>query len=490
MITCIRNAAWVVAWDEAFGRHTYLRDVDVAFRDDSIIHVGPSFEGDPDRVIDGSRRLVMPCLIDVHSHLSGEILGRGLIEELGNPRLYMSGLYDEKGAFFAALMRGVTGSGLDSDASCKAATELALRELLRSGVTTVVDLSVIYDSWVETFAASGIRGYLAPMYRQARWKVPTGFRLEYDWDEAAGYDGFKAALALIDAARAHPCGRLDGMLAPAQVDTCCPGLFKDSLNAARERGLKLTTHCCQSVVEFQEMTRRHGRTPVEWLEEIGLLGSDTILGHAIFLDHHSWVNWHGRTDLGRLAATGTSVAHCPIVFSRYGQMMESVGEYIRAGVNVAMGTDTEPQNMLEEMRMAVTLGRIASRNIRSVELGDIFHAATIGGAVALGRPDLGRLAPGAKADIVLADLGRTDMMPVRDPLRSLVFTAADRAISEVFVDGRQVVADGEAVTIDAAGAARRAEIAQADLIDRVPDTDLRGRRAEEISPFVFPLADR
>ena len=80
-----------------------------------------------------------------------------------------------------------------------------------------------------------------------------------------------------------------------------------------------------------------------------------LLGHALFLDHHSLVQWWTRRDLDILAETGTSVAHCPVVFSRYGQMMEDVGGYIRKGVNVAIGTDTEPQNMAEEVRMASTL---------------------------------------------------------------------------------------------------------------------------------------
>jgi 5-methylthioadenosine/S-adenosylhomocysteine deaminase len=488
MITVIAKAAWTVGWDSRTGGHAYLRDVDVAFQDDRIIFVGERFEGHADRTLDGRNRLVMPGLIDVHSHLAGEILGRGLIEELGNPRLYMSGLYDEKGSFFAAIMRGVTGTGMDSNASAVAATELAIRELLKSGVTTVVDLSTIYDDWIETFARSGIRGYLAPMYRQARWKVPTGFRLEYDWDEERGVSDFKAALTLIEAARAHPCGRLDGMLAPAQVDTCCQELFVDSLEAARERGLKLTTHCGQSVVEFQEMARRHGKTQVQWLNDIGLLGKDTILGHGIFLDHHSWVNWHTRDDVSLLARTGTSVAHCPLVFSRYGQMLENLGDYVRAGVNVAMGTDTEPQNMFEEMRLAVTLGRISARNVRAVELSDVFNAATIGGATALGRSDLGRIEVGAKADLVLADLTQIDMRPMRDPLRSLVFTAADRAVSEVFVDGRQVVSAGVVTTIDQDDAGKRAEAAQDVMISRVRDNDLRGRSADQIAPLVFPLA--
>ncbi|NDH64215.1 MAG: N-ethylammeline chlorohydrolase, partial [Alphaproteobacteria bacterium] len=186
-----------------------------------------------------------------------------------------------------------------------------------------------------------------------------------------------------------------------------------------------------------------------------------------------------------LAETGTAVAHCPVVFSRYGQMMEDVGTYIRKGVTLAIGTDTEPQNMAEEIRMASTLGRAAARSVRGVWLSELFHAATIGGATALGRDDLGRLAVGAKADIVMLDLDAPGMRPVRDPLRSFFFSAADRAVRHVFVDGRQVVKDGEVLTIDRRALGGPLQDAQAAFVRNAPYVDFRGRSADEIAPLSF-----
>jgi len=93
------------------------------------------------------------------------------------------------------------------------------------------------------------------------------------------------ALRLIDRARQHPSERLDGALYPAQVDTCTEELLRDNAAAARERRLPLQIHTAQSVVEFQEIMRRHGKTPIGWLHQIGVLGDNAIMGHAIFLDH-------------------------------------------------------------------------------------------------------------------------------------------------------------------------------------------------------------
>jgi len=486
-IRCIRNARWVVAWDPHLKQHYFRNDIDVVFDGNRVIHVDPNYAGKADETIDGSGFCVMPGMVNVHTHLQSESLGRGLIEELGNPALYMTGILDEKSVFVTSGLTEQAGGATAQLRANKASTQNAIAELLKSGCTTVTDLAVAYDGWLDILASTGIRAVAAPMYRDAKWTVPTGHRLDYVWDLEKGRRDFATALDAVDAAQRHPSGRLSGMLAPMQVDTCSPELMRDSLAAARERGLKTTVHCSQHIPEFQEIVRRHGVSPVQWMHKEGLLGPDMLLGHALFLDHHSLVQWWTRRDLDILAETGTSVAHCPVVFSRYGQMMEDVGNYIRKGVNLAMGTDTEPQNMAEEVRMASTMGRAAARSVRGVWLSELFHAATIGGATALGRDDLGRIATGAKADLVLLDLDAPGMRPVRDPLRSFFFSAADRAVRHVFVDGTRVVKDGEVLTIDRSGLSKPLQESQEAFVKNAPFVDFRGRSADEISPTSFRI---
>lgn len=489
-VTCIRNAAWVVAWDRHAGQHFYRRGIDVAFDGGTIVHLDADYAGPSEREIDGSGLCVLPGMVNVHTHLQSESIGRGLIEELGNPILYMTGILDEKSVFVTSGLSEPAGGTAAQLVANRASTLNAVGELLKSGATTVVDLAVAWDGWLDTLAESGIRAVAAPMYRDARWIVPTGHRLDYDWDLGKGRRDFATALAVVDRALQHPSGRLGAMIAPMQVDTCSLELLRDSQVEARRRGLAMTVHCAQHIPEVQEMARRHGVTPVQWLHANGLLGPGTLLGHAIFLDHHSLVQWWTRRDLDILAETRTAVAHCPVVFSRYGQMMEDVGRYIRSGVTVAMGTDTEPQNMAEEVRMASTLGRAAARSVRGVWLSELFHAATIGGATALGRDDLGRVAVGARADLVLLDLDAPGMRPLRDPLRSFFFSAADRAVHDVFVDGRQVVAGGEVVTIDRRALGRPLQQSQEAFVRNAPYVDFRGRSADEIAPTSLRLEGR
>jgi 5-methylthioadenosine/S-adenosylhomocysteine deaminase len=141
--------------------------------------------------------------------------------------------------------------------------------------------------------------------------------------------------------------------------------------------------------------------------------------------------------------------------------------------------------MIEEMRTAAIIARVAAESAHAVTTTEIFNAATVGGAAALGRDDLGRLAPDAKADFVILDAAHPAMRPLYDPIRSLVYSAAERAVRHVFVDGRQVVRDGKTLAFDYADAVARLEEAQRRAIERVPSVDWGKRSAIEIMPPTF-----
>ena len=416
--TCIRDASWLVAWDRVAERHVYLRHADLVFTDDRIEQVGGRFAGEVDTEIDGRSLLVMPGLVDIHTHLGNAPGRKGMLEEAGNPHLLGSSWFEVMVLLHA------------DDAGRKAATEYALCELALSGVTSVMDWSAPYECWLDDLGASGLRGWIAPGFESASVRVKQGREIVYDWDEAAGRRGLDAALALIEQADQHPTGRLSGVVAPHGLEMCTEGLLRDSVAAARDRGWPFQVHAGESIHEFHELIRRHGCSGVQWANAIGLLGPTSAIGHGLFLNHHPDVQWPTRRDVDLLADTGTTVAHSPTVFARLGQTVQTLGDYLQAGINVGMGTDVLPHNMLEEMRTAIILGRVVAKadsgiptdpalDVFSLGVNAVFTAATVGSARFLGREDIGRLTPGAKADLVLVDLDHPLMRPVWDPLRSL-----------------------------------------------------------------------
>lgn len=478
--TAIRGLDWAVLWDAAHGRHAYARGCDLVFAGNAILHAGPQWPGRAAREIDGAGLMAMPGLINLHSHISYIAVTKGLYEESAVPDAPdpVAGVLHVFGPLMAL-----------AEADKPAALSYALAELLLSGCTTVCDLAFPWQGWLDTLAASGIRAYAGVQYASARYTSPNGHTLAYEWDEAGGKRRFAEGLGIAATAAAHPSGRIAPMLVPAQADSCTPELLAESAAAAREHGWPLQTHAAQTRFEVQEILQRHGRTPIAWLGELGFLGPRTILGHAVFTDQHPWIGHHARADLPALAESGATVAHCPTTQTRRGKTLQSFARYRAAGVNMALGTDIFPHNMLDELRCATVMAKVADGDTHALFLDATFHAATVGGATGLGRDDLGRLAPGCRADIVLVDTTHWSMRPMRDPLRSLVFSALDRAVRDVFVDGRQVVAGGRCLTIDIDTAAAALDQAQARMLAGVPGRDRRGRGIDAIIPRCLPMLD-
>ncbi|MBI4277726.1 MAG: amidohydrolase family protein [Armatimonadetes bacterium] len=474
--TVIANADWVVGFD---GKgHRLIKGGTVAFSGSTITYVGTAYKGPADTTIDGRGRVIIPGLISTHAHLMFEGRNKGFLEDQASRKLWMSGLFEYLPAMGAFDPEGLVD-----------VLRFACVELVKSGCTTVFEMGWLNDETLAVLEESGLRVFTGPLYRSARWYTPNGHEVLYEWDEEAGKKGFRGALDFVEKRGGDWGGRLVGVLCPAQVDTCTPDLLRETMAAARQLKVGVQIHAAQSVSEHLEMMRRHGMTPVEFLAKHGVVGPDVIIGHAIFLAHHSMIRYADHDDLGLLAQTGTHVAHCPWVFGRRGLHMESFGGYLRRGVNITIGTDTCPQDMMEEMRMAAVLSKNATNDTACPTAAETFTAATLGAARALGRDDLGRLAPGAKADVAILD-GRTmNMRPLRDPIKSIVYYGASRSVETVVVDGRVVVKDGRVPGVDEHVLAERIQAAAERTLATVRERDWARRTHEQMSPLSFALWD-
>src|SRR5262245_4423324 len=182
--TVFRNAAWVVAWDRARGTHIYRRAIDVAIQGSQVVFVGKGYTGVAEAEIDCSRRLVLPGLVNIHTHPNREPLRKGITDESRSPGFWHSSLYE----FLTVFNNDREGS--------VAAMRVALAELLMSGVTTVVDISIPFEGWIDTLAESGIRAVAAPAFRDARWFTKNGHQLDYDWDKKAGREADRKSTRL------------------------------------------------------------------------------------------------------------------------------------------------------------------------------------------------------------------------------------------------------------------------------------------------------
>ncbi len=474
---CYRNVDWLVRWNGEAGAHEYVRGGDFAYDGDSIVHVGPGYAGEVAEERAGAGLMIMPGLINLHTHSATMPVLKGIREDMANPSLYMSALYDGWNLFPTPVERKRWN------------TAYAYGEMLRSGCTTVLDMCYPFPDWLEVADESGIRCYFGGLFQSANWSTTNGHSLDYIWADDGGTAAMAQSMQLIADARAHGSALLDGAVTPMAVDTCTAELIAEAERESQALGAPFQLHVGESMIEFLEMTRRTGLSQMQWLDANDLLLEGMLIGHGIFLDHHSWLHWGTRDDLDILVDIKAVVTHCPVVFSRYGITLESFGLYNDAGVTMTIGTDVFPHNMIEEMRSAAVCGRIADQHMHAVPTTSVFEAATSEAAKALGRDDLGRLAEGAKADFVVVDCKVPEMQPLYDPLRSLIHTAADRAVRDVYVGGIERVRDGVVLSLDMPRIASEVNATQEALTPDASSRHWAKKPLDDIAPRTLPVAE-
>lgn len=466
----------IVAYHE--GGHRLLRGGVLVFEDDRVAFVGRRYPGQVDHRIDAAGKLVIPGFVNLHCHADTEAGGR-LIADVGRRDYFHAGFLN-----YYASLQGRKPLGERQDR--RIGGTFALAELLKSGCTTIVELGAADDELVAIAGRLGLRAYLTPGYKSAAHRVTAEGHLFYDWDEEAGFRGLERAKAFIAKHHGSHGGRIQGMLFPYQVDTCSAELLRATRQAADQLGVGIEIHTGQNLLEFHEILRRYGKTPVELLADTGLLGPDAILGHCIISTAHRLAGLPGGRDLEILARSGASVAHCPLVFARRGNALQSFHGYRAAGINVGLGTDTYPRDMISETRWASLLCKIMEHDFTVATAGEVLSAATLAGARALRRDDIGRLAPGAKADLVVVNLQKMRIGPYRDPVKALVNCATTDDVEQVIVDGRTVVEGGRVDGVDEATLIREAQQEAERLWATVPDWHWQGLTADELSPLALP----
>jgi cytosine/adenosine deaminase-related metal-dependent hydrolase len=277
------------------------------------------------------------------------------------------------------------------------------------------------------------------------------------------------------------------MLNAAQVETCSEPLLRAGKDAARELRVPIHTHAGGNLVEFQRIMEEHRKTPVQFLADIGFLDDRTLLGHVVFTTAHPWPRYPFGDDLRVLAETGATVGHCPYKYAKMAMTLHSFQRYLDAGVTVALGTDTYPMDMVAELRWASILAKVTDANYQVGLPRDVFNAATLGACRFLQRGDLGRLAPGAKADILLIDLDHLGAPVYTDPIKALVDGGCGRDVDTVIVDGKVLVQGGRATRADEDEVYERARRATEQYWSQVPGWRWDGATVDRIIPPAFPV---
>jgi guanine deaminase len=435
-----------------------VEPADVLIEGDRIAAVGPglAFPSGAD-VVDASAFLILPGLINAHTHGHGHLLrglaGRWTLEDLLNHGAALNGNRTPEEHYLSAAVGAL--------------------EMLKSGCTSAYDLFMavpaptpeMAEAIARAYLDVGLRAVIAPALADLVFYAtvpglmdllpPDLARTVNDISPAPTAGLLRLSEETIRRWHGAGEGRIRVALAPTIPTQCTDEFLAGCGRLALEHGLGLHTHLAESKVQAVEAVRRWGKTAVTRLGELGLLRPGFVGAHGI---------WLTEDDIGRLADAGCAVAHNPGSNLRLGAGIAAVREMLDRGVTVGVGTDgsicSDNQNVFEAMRTAALVGnvRFPHEAARWLSADEVWRMATAGSARLLGMAgELGAIEVGRKADLVLLRADSTFVSPLNDALGSLVYAETGASVDTVLVGGRTIVQGGHVLTVDESRLRARAQ---------------------------------
>jgi len=365
-------------------------------------------------VIDGERKLAFSGFVNAHTHLAMTLL-RGLADDV------------PLDVWLKEYVWPIERSLKPEDVYW--GTLLGIAEAIRSGTTCVADMYFHTDAVGRAVEESGIRAVLSygmiagSLDSKGRDELARAEEMAKRWNGAAD-------------------GRIRAAISPHAVYTCGEEIWRMVADMAADLGVPIHTHLSESRREVTEWKEKTGMSPVAYLDSLGVFGVPTIAAHCVHVDEN---------DMTILAERGVTVVHCPKSNAKLGNGIAPLRRMRELGVRVALGTDGAASNnrldMLEELRAASLLQRARGGDPTSPSAADSLAMATDAGREALRLPG-GGIEPGEAADLVLVDVDRLHTTPPRDPTATLVYASTSADVTDVIVDGRALMRNGELLTID------------------------------------------
>jgi 5-methylthioadenosine/S-adenosylhomocysteine deaminase len=371
---------------------------------------------DPKESIDATGQVVMPGLVNTHTH-APMVLYRGLADDLALMEWLQKYI-------FPAEARTVT------PAFVRAGTRLAALEMIESGTTTYADMYYFEEEIAAVTKSAGLRGVLG----QTIIQFPVA-------DAKTPIEGLARAEAFIEQFAG------DELIVPAVAPHSMYTLDARTLKAVRaladRRHVPVLIHLAETADEVKTSRKQHGASPARYLESIGFWGPRTIAAHAV---------WSSPADIALLARRHVGVSHNPESNMKLASGAAPVVAMQAAGVNVGLGTDGAASNndldMFEAMRQAAFLAKLQTMDPRAVSARTAVEMATIGGARALGMDtQIGSLETGKRADLIVVSMGAARQTPMYDPLSHLVYVTRGDDVRTSVVNGRVLMRDRKVLTL-------------------------------------------
>lgn len=388
----------------------------VVIEDDIIKEVGEGTapEGDYEKIIDGTNRVVIPGLINTHTHAAMTLL-RGYADDLPLKEWLEQKIWP--------LEAKLTPEDIYWG------TMLAIVEMIKSGTTSFTDMYFHMDEVAQAVERTGIRGFLSrgmigvgPERDQA---IQDSINLHKKWQGAAN-------------------GRITFMLGPHAPYTCPPEYLTKVIDLAKDLDSFIHIHVSETLTEFNDIKNQYGKTPVKHLHDLGLFERRVVAAHCVHLTED---------DINILYDNQVGIAHNPESNMKLASGIAPVPQLLDKGIPVSLGTDGASSNndldMLQEMRTCSLLHKVNAMNPTVVPAHQALAMATRNGACNLGVGDkLGQIKAGMKADLVIVSLKEANMTPRYDIMANLVYAAQASDVETVIIDGQLIMENRVIKTFD------------------------------------------
>jgi len=377
------------------------------------------------QVIEGKNKILLPGIINTHSHsvqtfLRGKADDHALLDWLRKVVLPGEANYTSEEVYFSSL--------------------LGFAEMIRTGTTTTNDMLTTHNSELSIKAAieSGIRTRIGKMLMDVEDFVPAIIKEETE-------TVMETTRKQIEKYHQTQNGRIKYSLNARFLLSCSPKLMGLIVETQQEYDdLMLHTHASENRTECVEVEKMYGESYIRALNNMGALGPETILAHGIWLDD---------TEYSLIQQSNTRITHNPSSNCKLASGICDVLKYHELGVLVGIGTDGPPCNnnfdMFRDMRLATFLQKVKHLNEQALPASRVFQMVTIDGARALNWDnEIGSIEKGKKADLVLLDTNQVNALPLFDPLSHLVYAASGKDVCMTMIDGKIVYQDGKFLTLD------------------------------------------
>lgn len=393
----------------------FVSKKNIYIKDDLIIGVTRVPEDfHPDKIIDGKDKLLIPGLINCHTHAYMSIF-RNLADDLSfNDWLFKN-------------VMPLEDKLTDEDAYWGA--NLSIIEMLKSGTTCFTDMHMHINQTTKAVDESGIRAVITR-------------GLSGDLNDGGGLRRINEAKQEMDNYKGHE--RISFMLGPHAPYTCDEEYLSFIVSTAKENNFGINIHVSESENEIAEMKKARGCTPVEFLNNIGLFDVPVVAAHCVQITD---------SDMDILAKKNVNVAINPKSNMKLGNGFAPISKMLEKGINICIGTDgaasNNSLNLFSEMNAAALIYKGSERNAQAVSAAQVFNFATVNAAKALGFTDkIGTIEENKKADLVILDLKHPQLNPRRNLVSALSYSANGQEVDTVIVEGKILMENRELKTID------------------------------------------